>query len=164
MVVPGTTTPAATSNGDMGMQGQNQDADFAMKGADGGMAEVMMGQLGEKNGSSQAVKDFGAQMVTDHTKANDELKSLAAQKNITLPATTSADHQRMHDDLAKKSGKDFDKAYMDMMVDDHQKNVDLFQNEANNGADADLKAWAAKTLPTLQSHLDKAKQIRDGLK
>lgn len=145
-------------------QNQNQDADFAMKAADGGMSEVMNGQLAEKNAAAKDVKDFGRMMVTDHTKANDELKALASKKNITLPATVSAEHQQMHDDLAKKTGKDFDKAYMDMMVDDHQKTIDLFQNEANNGTDADMKAWAAKTLPILQQHLDKAKKIRDGLK
>jgi len=155
------TTPAAENN----MQAQNQgDADFAMEAADGGMTEVMLGQLAQKNGSAKDVKDFGQMMVTDHSKANDELKSLAGQKNINLPASVSAEHQQMHDDLAKKTGKDFDKAYMDMMVDDHQKDIDLFQNEANNGTDADLKAWAAKTLPTLQKHLDRAKQVRDALK
>lgn len=141
-----------------------KDADFAVKAAEGGMMEVMMGELAQKNGMSQEVKDFGSMMVTDHSKANDELKALAAQKNINLPGALSQDKQDKYNDMAKKTGKDFDDDYIDMMVKDHEHDIDLFKDEADNGNDADIKAFAAKTLPTLQQHYDRIRQIRDNRK
>ena len=147
------------------MQRQNQrDEEFAMKAAEGGMMEVMMGELAQKNGASQEVKDFGKMMVTDHSKANDELKALAAQKNINLPSTLGNEKQDKYNDLAKKTGKDFDKDYIDLMVKDHEHDIDEFKEEADKGNDPDIKAFAAKTLPTLQHHYDRIKQIRDAQK
>lgn len=140
------------------------DAKFAMTAADGGMLEVKLGELAQANGSSKAVKDFGANMVKDHSKANDELKALAAQKNITLPAALSDDKQKDYDDLAKKKGKDFDKAYASYMVDDHKEDIDEFEKAAKNCKDADVKAWAAGKVPTLQHHLEMAKMVNDGTK
>ncbi len=141
-----------------------RDAEFAVKAASGGMMEVELGNLAMTNGASQAVKDFGQGMVTDHSKANDELKSLAAQKNISLPAVPNADMQKKIDDLKQKRGSDFDKAYIDLMVDDHKEDIDHFQKEADNGNDADLKQWAAGKVPTLQHHLHMAEDIQNGLK
>jgi putative membrane protein len=102
-------------------------------------------------------------MVTDHSKANDELKQLATTKGLTLPATLSAEHQKTADELAKKKGKDFDKAYMNDMVKDHEKDVAEFQKQSTSAQDPDLKAWATKTLPTLQDHLKQAKQVSSSL-
>jgi putative membrane protein len=140
------------------------DADWAVDAAAGGMMEVKFGELAQKNAGSAQVRDFGKTMVTDHSKANDELKALAAQKNISLPATLSDEAQRKYDDLAKKTGADFDKDYMSMMVDDHEEDIDEFKKEAADGRDAELKTWAADKIQVLQHHLDMAKQIRDGLK
>lgn len=138
-----------------------KDSEFAVKAADGGMMEVMMGELAQKNSTMQELKDYGKMLVTDHSKANEELKALAAQKNISLPAAMSSDHQKKYDDMAKKIGQDFDKDFIDMMIDDHEDDIDLFKDEADNGNDADIKAFASKTLPTLQQHLDRIKQIKD---
>lgn len=126
--------------------------------------EVELGKLASTNASSPAVKAFGQQMVSDHTKANDELKTLAASKNITLPATPGNKHQDHINDLKEKKGADFDKAYIDLMVDDHKEDVDAFQKEANDGKDAEIKAFAAGKVPTLQHHLDMAKSTKDKLK
>lgn len=139
------------------------DTKFAVNAADGGMLEVQLGKLAQTNGFAQAVKDFGKQMVDDHSKANDELIATAKSKNITLPSTLSEDKQKMYDDLAKKKGTDFDKAYMDMMVDDHNEDISDFQKEADKGNDPDLKAWAAGKVPTLQHHLDMAKAAKDAV-
>ncbi|MBO9572029.1 MAG: DUF4142 domain-containing protein [Chitinophagaceae bacterium] len=140
------------------------DSKFAVKAASGGMMEVQLGELAQQKAMNQRVKDFGAMMVRDHTKANDELKSLAGMKNITLPPAPGEDHMDQIKKLSGKSGKEFDKDYVKMMVDDHEKDIKEFEDIANNGNDADVKAFASKTLPTLRMHLDSIKAIRDAMK
>src|SRR5690606_28857010 len=93
-----------------------RDTELAVEAADGGMLEVELGKLAQTNGSSPQVKKFGQMMADDHSKANDELKALAQQKNITLPAALSDKHQKKYNDLAEKKGKEFDKDYIDFMV------------------------------------------------
>jgi putative membrane protein len=132
------------------------DRTFMTKAAQGGMAEVQMGKLAKDNAENQAVKDFGQKMVDDHSKANDELKSLASQKNVTLPTDLDAKDKATYDRLSSLKGAAFDKAYMRDMVTDHRKDVAEFQRESSRGKDSDVKAWAGKTLPTLQEHLKMA--------
>lgn len=141
-----------------------EDKEFMTKAAIGGMAEVAGGQMASSKATDAGVKAFGSRMVTDHGKANDELKTLAAQKGMALPTDVDAEHKDMADKMSKKSGKDFDKAYMDDMVKDHEKVVAAFQKASQNAADPDLKAWATKTLPTLQDHLKMAKETQSKLK
>ncbi len=137
----------------------SNDSDFAKKAADGGMAEVTLGQLAADKGSDPRVKEFGQNMVKDHSKANDKLKSVAAKDSITLPADQSAEHKKEADKLSKLSGKDFDQAYTKLMVQDHEEDVAEFKKEAASGSNPDIKAFANDTLPTLQHHLDMIKQI-----
>jgi putative membrane protein len=126
---------------------------FVTKAAEGGMAEVEFGKLAVEKASNDQVKQFGQRMVDDHSKANDELKTIAQQKNITLPTTISAKDKAERDRLAKLSGAAFDHAYMTAMLSDHKKDVSEFRVESTSGKDADIKAFAAKTLPTLEEHL-----------
>ena len=133
-------------------------AKFAVKAANAGMTEVELGKMAQEKGS-KSVKEFGAMMVKDHTKAGDELKSLATEKNITLPSSISDDMKKHVDDLSKKSGKDFDKDYIDMMVSDHKDVIDSFEDMAKNSKDSAFKNFAVKTLPTLYKHLGAAKAI-----
>ena len=135
------------------------DSRFIMEAAEGGMAEVELGRLATEKASSDDVKKFGQRMVDDHTKANDQLKSIAAQKNITLPSGVGAKNKAEMDRLSKLSGAEFDKAYIAHMVADHRKDVAEFQREANSGKDADVKGFASQTLPTLQEHLKLAEDI-----
>ena len=135
------------------------DRHFMDKAAQGGMAEVELGQLAQQNGNSQAVKDFGKRMVDDHSKANDQLKQLAAQKGVGLPTGLEAKDQATKDKLSKLQGDAFDKAYMRDMVMDHKKDVAEFKHESMSARDPDLKTWAGETLPTLQSHLQEAEKI-----
>ena len=137
--------------------GENKNTNnFAMKAANGGILEVELGRLAQEKAQSQEVKDFGAMMVTDHSKANDELKALATLKNITLPSTLGEDEQKHVNDMTKLSGKEFDKKYVSMMVDDHKEDIDLFKKAAEDDkTEAEVKAFAFKTLPTLQKHLDR---------
>ena len=122
------------------------------KAAKGGMMEVAMGRLGEQKGQSEDVKSFGKRMVTDHSKANDELKKIATEKNVKLP-------EKEH-----KVSWISDKAYMDAMVKDHEKDLAEFQEEAKNGSDPDVKKFAEDTAKVVQEHLDLAKQIQSKLK
>lgn len=142
---------------------KSADATFAMKAAQGGMAEVKLGKLAAEKASSPDVKAFGQQMVDDHSKANDDLKSVAEKQGMTLPADVNAKQQAMYDKLSKLSGADFDKAYVSDMVKDHTQDVKEFQKEANSGKDEQIKAFATRTLPVLQSHLDKIKSIQSGM-
>lgn len=132
---------------------------FAVTAANGGMAEVAMGQVAQTNGFSQRVKDFGAMMVKEHSAAGEKLKKLASSKNIALPATLSDKEQKHVADMQKKTGKDFDKAYMNMMLDDHKTDIKDFQKASTDCKDPDLKSFAMTLLPTLQKHLDSARAI-----
>ena len=135
------------------------DKTFMMKAAEGGLAEVQFGQLAADKASSSEVKDFGKQMADDHGKANDQLKAIAAQKGVTLPTDLNAKDKAEKDRLSKLSGADFDRAYMQAMVRDHMKDVGEFKRESSAAKDNDVKNFASQTLPTLQSHLDKAKSV-----
>jgi putative membrane protein len=136
------------------------DRAFAREAAIGGMAEVELGKLASDKGSSADVKQFGQRMVDDHSKANDELKEWAQKANFTLPAQLDAKHKATHDRLAKLSGPAFDRAYMRDMVKDHQEDVAAFRKASKSLHDADLKAFASKTLPTLEEHLQQAKKVQ----
>jgi len=139
-------------------------SEFMTKVADVGMTEVKLGRIAQDKGMNPRIKDFGAMMVKDHTAASDELKDLASRKNVTLPESVSNDHQKKIDDLDKKSGKDFDRAYINAMVEGHQSAVNDFEKASKNTKDSDVKAWVDKTLPTLKMHLDSARAIKKGMK
>lgn len=135
------------------------DQTFLKKAIEGGMAEVQLGQLAQKNASNSSVKQFGERMVTYHSKANDQAKSLAAQKNITPPTSLNSKDQATYRSLSAKTGAEFDKAYITAMIKDHNEDIAEFRHQANSGTDPDIKAWAAKTLPTLEEHLKMAQDI-----
>jgi putative membrane protein len=137
----------------------NPDAAFFKNAAEAGIAEVEAGKLAQSKGNSQAVKDFGAMMVSDHTAANDKLKSLAASKNISLPSTSSASQMASKAKLEVLTGETFDKSYIKNQVAAHRQAVALFRKEATSGQDAEAKALAGATLPTLRSHLKKIDEI-----
>ncbi len=141
-----------------------KDADFASEAATGSMMEVELGKLAMANASAPRVKEFGKAMIDDHTTANAELSSVAQSKNIALPAVPDNSKQKKIDELRQKTGTDFDKAYIDLMVSDHKDDIDLFQKEADKGNDADLKAWASAKVPVLQHHLQMAQEIQSELK
>jgi putative membrane protein len=138
---------------------KSPDADFFKHAAAAGIAEVDAGQLAEQKGSSQAVKDFGAMMVKDHTAANDKLKSIAASENIDLPSKPGLKDMAAKVKLEALSGDAFDKAYIKNQIAAHRQAVALFRKEAASGQDPQPKAFAASTLPTLKSHLKKIDEI-----
>ena len=137
----------------------SQDRDFLMEAAMGGMMEVELGRVAAQQGASEAVKQFGQRMVDDHGKANTELMSLASSKGITLPAQLDEKHREHLTKFSSMTGADFDRAYGKEMASDHRKDVAAFEKESTKGTDPDLKAFAAKTLPTLQEHLQLAESL-----
>ena len=159
---PATSSPAGTTSRSSSMNSSKvseADQRFMDKAALGNMAEVDLGKLAEQNAQSQEVKSFGERMVTDHTKADDQLKQVAAEQGVTLPAGLNSEFEATRARLAKLQGAAFDKAYMKDMVTDHKKDVAEFERESKMADDPALKNWASQTLPTLQSHLQEAEKI-----
>lgn len=167
-------TVFAGTSGAAGAQNSNQsdgmkhgsgrmmaDHKFALEAAMGGMMEVELGKLAAEKGASDEVRQFGQRMVDDHSKANSELMQLASGKGMTLPAAPDAKHQAEMGKLSALSGEKFDKEYVKMMLKDHKKDVAAFEKEANGGMDAELKSFAASTLPTLREHLQMIQRIND---
>ena len=152
--VTGGTTSAMTA----------EDKEFVSKAGMGGLFEVQAGNLALQKAQNADVKSFAQRMVTDHSNANAELAQLATTKGVALPTELGGDHKAAFDHLNSLSGAEFDKAYMEHMVSDHEKDVSEFQNASTNAQDPDIKGWAAKTLPTLQEHLTQAKDVSGKVK
>jgi putative membrane protein len=140
------------------------DQQFMKEAATGGMAEVDLGRLAARKGRNAEVRAFGNRMVRDHSKAAAELKALASRKKVTLPTTMTDEQKTEKENLMKLSGAEFDREYMRMMVEDHDKDVAAFQQKSTDAADAALKAWVTKTLPTLQTHQKMAHDIQGKVK
>jgi len=133
--------------------GKTSDETFMVKAASAGMEEVELGKLAVEKASSDEVKKFGQRMVDDHSKAGEELKILAQNKHVTLPSETDARGKPAYDRLSKLSGASFDRAYMQTMAAGHRQALNDFRMETKMGKDADVKGWAAKTLPTIEEHV-----------
>lgn len=149
----------ATAPTDSVASAQKDDAEMVVDLAGGGMFEVELAKIAVQKATSSEVKKFAQMMIDDHTKANDELKTLASNKNIVLPTTLPDAHQKTINDISEETGKKFDKKFMNEMVSDHKKDIDKFQKLADKGNDVDLKAFASKTLPTLNHHLEEAERV-----
>jgi putative membrane protein len=161
-------TALAMTAGSMGLAHadlSHGDTDFIKKAAAAGQLEISTSQLADQHAGSADVKTFAQMMVTDHTKVADDLKALAASKNVTLPADVPRSTKSEVDSLSKKNGTDFDKKYTaDVAVSAHKDAVKLFEKEAKDGKDADVKAFAAKNLPTLQEHYSHGQALQKTVK
>jgi putative membrane protein len=163
---PGSTTGtvAGTPGSTMNTSGSptaldDDDREFMQKAAEGGLAEVAMGKLASTKATDAEVKSFGQMMADDHGKANAALKELAAKKGFVLPTEPSSAHKDTMGELEKVSGADFDKEYVSEMIEDHEKDVKEFEETSKDAEDPDVKAFAAQTLPTLQTHLEQIRKI-----
>ena len=141
-----------------------ETSSFLVKATDGGMTEVKLGQLAQEKGNDPRVKDFGSMMVHDHSAVNDQVKTLAAQRNVTLPDSVSDDHKKEIADLSAKSGKAFDKAYVSAMVKGHESTIDLFEKSLDKSNDSEVKTFINNTLPKVRNHLDSIKAIQKTMK
>ena len=162
-----TTTTIDSSNASMNSNTTpivGEDSAFVMEAAMGGMMDVQGGTVAQQKAMNQRVKDFGSMMVTDHSQANNELKSLVSSRGIMLPDSLGNKMQKDLAELSKLDGKKFDSKYVSEMVEDHKKDVQLFQQKAQTINDPDLKNWVNKTLPVLQKHLDSIQAIAKDIK
>jgi len=183
------TAGAAATSGTAANGVSNSDKDFVNDQLAGGMAEIELAKIAKMHAASQDVKNFAQMMIDDHTKAGDELKQVATSNAISPEPKVDSKHQDLMDKLSKLQGADFDKEYMSAMVDDHEKDVSDVRSrvdedrslsdrlKGNNPESAasvkpktsddhatmSINQWAATTLPTLEHHLDRAKEIKDNL-
>jgi putative membrane protein len=139
------------------------DMDFAKAAAEGGFAEVRFGELAEDKASNKTVKELAQRMVTDHTKADDSLKTAASKDDVSIPSQLNAKDQATYVRLSQLSGTAFDRDYARDMVRDHETDIAIFRHEANDGKDASIKSFAAQTLPTLEDHLKLARQALESV-
>ena len=136
---------------------------FIKTGIEGGLTEIKASGLAITNSNNQRVIGFAKMMIDDHTKAGDELKKIEGDKKVDTTDTINAEHQQVLNDLSKKSGAAFDKAYIQMMVADHTGAVKLF-TDASHNTDSEISKFASETLPTIQMHLDSANAILTSLR
>ena len=137
---------------------------FMKEAASGGLMEVELGKIAAEKGSHQRVKEFGKRMQADHGKANEQLKKIASSKGVDLPTQPSGEHKSTMDKLTKLSGAEFDREYMEAMVDDHKEDIEKFQTQADKGKDPELKKFASETLPILKKHLELAQSTEKQIK
>jgi putative membrane protein len=154
------STTQNTGQGAAVRDDKEYDSKFMTKAASGGMLEVELGKVVAQRATTPEAKKFAQDMVTDHTKANNELKALAAKKNITLPASLGDDQKKVYDEVLAEKGAKLDQKYVSEMVDDHEEDVKEFQEASTKAGDPAVKAFAAKTLPVLQMHLSMVKKIQ----
>lgn len=153
-----------TSNTTAATKTDAASEEFLKKAAEGDMVEVDAGKMAQEKATNASVKEFAGMMVSDHTGANSEVKSLASRKSVTLPAAPSETKKQECSKIGEKKGKDFDKAYMDMMVKDHKSTIALFESAQKDSKDDDVKAFVVNTLPKLKVHLDSAVAISKRIK
>ena len=137
---------------------------FLVKAANGGLAEVKLAQLAKEKATDTAVQHFADMMIADHGAANEKVKALAAERNVTIPAEPGEDEQKKAAELGKKAGKDFDKDDVNTMVKGHEETLDLFKKVSSKTSDGAVKAFADNTIPVIEHHLMRIKDIKKGLK
>lgn len=153
------TLPASAQASDSGPMVGMSDHKFMTKAAQGGMAEVQMGQLAQQKGASEAVKEFGRMLEKDHAAANEKLKAIAKERQTELPSEMGAEHQKTIALLNSLSGEEFDRQFIRAQLREHRKDIRDFERAAERSMDTDLREFASGTLPALKSHYQKAQEI-----
>ncbi|HYF30337.1 MAG TPA: DUF4142 domain-containing protein [Chitinophagaceae bacterium] len=157
-------TDTGTTVGGTNTAVAEKDAQFLMDAAASNMAEIKMGQLAQQKGNAQEVKDIGKMLETDHSAALSDIRNFASARSITLPAEEKPEQKDHYNTLNGKTGKEFDKDWCGHMIEAHEKGIAKFEDAQNNAADAEIKTWAANTLPKLRTHLDRLKECQNKLK
>ncbi len=145
-------------------EAKEDDSEFLVSAAETNLMEIELGKLAQSKSTNAEVKKFANMMIKDHTKAWDELKAFATTNNISLPEAITEKGKEHYEDLNKKSGKDFDKAYADMMANKHDDAISKMEKAAEDANSADVRTWAANMLPTLNGHLQQAKMLQEKVK
>jgi putative membrane protein len=163
LIVFGCGAAAFAGQQTKGVSPYSGDSIFAKKAAQGNLAEVKLAKLAEEKSHNATVDKFAQRMIHDHTKANDQLKAFASKESLAIPTTPSPKQHLNYQTLSKLSGNAFNTAYARNQVSDHQEDIALFEKEANNGKNPELKAYAQKTLPILKEHLRLARQMKQAV-
>jgi putative membrane protein len=158
------STKAAERSKDSKSKLPSGEERFMKEAASGGLMEVELGKFAAEKGSHQRVKEYGKRMQADHSKANAQVKKIASSKGVDLPTQPSGEHKSTMDKLTKLSGAEFDREYMEAMVDDHKEDIEKFQIQADKGKDPELKKFASETLPILKKHLELAQSTEKQIK
>ena len=155
------TSTTTTTTDTAAQAGQVAEADqkFVEKAAQDSIAEIDLGELAKERAESDEVKQFAQRMIDDHGKANEQLEEIAKTKGVVLPTEAGEEHSKVRAELSDLKGEEFDQKYMAAMAEDHQKAVDLFQKQAEEGQDAELKSFAEQTLPIIKEHLTMAQSM-----
>lgn len=136
-----------------------ESVDFMMWAANTTMTEVAYAEAAKTKASRKDIKDYAAGIEKDHKALHEQIKTLAQQKNITLPASLSNESRKDIDKLGEKTGNEYDKAFIKKLIDDHQDCIKRYERAANRTEDAEIQTFASQTLPGLRMHLDSAKAI-----
>jgi putative membrane protein len=162
-VLGAATAFGAESGSSRGEKLSRDEVEFVNAAASAGMMEVQLGKTAQQRASNAEVKEFGRRMQTDHSKANDQLKKIAANKNVKLPAELESKHKTVVEKLSRLKGEEFDREYMSSMVDDHKEDIEKFEAQASKGKDSDVKKFASEQLPILKKHLALGEQTQKKL-
>ncbi len=144
-------------------EAKEEDSDYLVFAADVNMKEIQMGKLAQQKSTNAEVRSYAEMMINDHTKALENLKKTAEAKNISLPTALSEDAQEAYDDLNDEKAEDFDKKYVNMMVDGHEKTIKKMEKASEKANDEEIRMWAADMLPTLRTHHSEAERLEDAL-
>ena len=146
---------------------QEKDAQYLVNMAEVNMKQIQLGQLAQQKGTTTHVKELGKMIEEAHTKLQSDLTALAQRKSITIPTSPTGDVRDVYNDLNEKSANDFDEAYIDMMVDQHEDVIKTFEDATTDMYDTDIKNWAIAALPDLRTNLNhsiKSQNKHDELK
>jgi putative membrane protein len=157
----GTTTDMERTSAEGALEDDTRE--FVNESASSSMLEVELGQLAQEKAKSQEVKDFAQMLANDHRQVNERLTSIVQGKNMQVPQMMKEDHQNKMEDLREKSGQEFDKEYMSMVVDMHEKDIDKFEDMRDEVQDPELQSWVENTLASMRQHLQEAEQIKEQL-
>ena len=145
-------------------EAKEEDSDYLVFAADTHMKEIELGKLAQQKSTNADVRQYAEMLITDHTKALEDLKKTAEAKNISLPTALSEDGKEAYDKLSEEKTEDFDKKYVDMMVDGHEEAVKKMEKASEEANDEEIKMWAADMLPTLKTHHNEAVRLQDLIK
>ncbi|PXY43630.1 DUF4142 domain-containing protein [Flavobacterium hydrophilum] len=142
---------------------KEDDSEFLVDATEINLAEIEIGKLAQTKSTNPEVKKFGKMLVDEHTKLASEVKTAADSRNFSLPTSITEEGKEEYNKLNEKTGLDFDKKFVDMMIDGHEKAIDKFTKAAENANDAEIKTWASKNVASLTAHLQHAKQLKESL-
>lgn len=142
---------------------KENDSEFLVDATEINLEEIAIGQLAQQKSTNPEIKKFGKMLVDDHTKLSGEVKTVAESRNISLPTSITEDGKEQYNKLNEKSGLDFDKKFVDMMIDGHEKAIDKFTKASKNSNDEEIKTWASNNIASLTAHLQHAKMLKQDL-